>query len=115
MLTHQAFTHSITVRLRIETKVGMFARILAAITRARGDMGSVDLVSAHGQHRVRDLTINARDEAHATRILESIRKIPGVQVVHVSDRVFLLHIGGKLRIQNKVPISTRDAFSMAYT
>ncbi|MSR64418.1 MAG: NAD-dependent malic enzyme [Verrucomicrobiae bacterium] len=114
MLTHQAFTHSITVRLRIENKVGMFARILAAIARARGDMGSVDLVSAHGQHKVRDLTINARDEAHVMRIMKKIRKVSGVQVLHVSDRVFLLHIGGKLHIQNKVPITTRDAFSMAY-
>jgi len=108
------FTHSLTVRLRIENRTGMFARIVAAIARAGGDMGGVDLVSAHGQYKVRDLTINARDEAHAERILERVRRVRGVEVLHVSDRVFLLHLGGKIHLGNKIPISTRDAFSMAY-
>jgi malate dehydrogenase (oxaloacetate-decarboxylating) len=113
--THHVFTHSLTVRLRIDNRAGMFARIVAAIARAGGDMGGVDLVSAHREYKVRDLTINARDEAHAERILERIRKVHGVSVLHVSDRVFLLHLGGKLHLENKIPITTRDAFSMAYT
>jgi malate dehydrogenase (oxaloacetate-decarboxylating) len=92
----------------------MFAKIVSAIARAGGDMGGVDLVSAHAQYKVRDLTINARDEAHAERILERVRRVRGVSVMHVSDRVFLLHLGGKIHLQNKVPVTTRDTFSMVY-
>ena len=39
----------------------------------------------------------------------------GVRVVNVSDRTFLMHLGGKIEIRNKVPIRTRDDLSMAYT
>jgi malate dehydrogenase (oxaloacetate-decarboxylating) len=33
----------------------------------------------------------------------------------VSDRTFLLHLGGKLEVTSKVPLRTRDDLSMAYT
>ena len=34
---------------------------------------------------------------------------------HVSDRTFLLHLGGKIEVALKAPIATRDDLSMAYT
>ena len=33
----------------------------------------------------------------------------------VSDRTFLLHLGGKIAMDSKMPIKTRDDLSMAYT
>ncbi len=39
----------------------------------------------------------------------------GVNVGKVSDRTFLLHLGGKLEVRSKVPLKTRDDLSMAYT
>jgi malate dehydrogenase (oxaloacetate-decarboxylating) len=36
-------------------------------------------------------------------------------VVNVSDRTFLMHIGGKIEVQPKIPVRTRDDLSMAYT
>ena len=41
--------------------------------------------------------------------------MPGVVVGKVSDRTFLLHLGGKIEITSKVPLKTRDDLSMAYT
>jgi malate dehydrogenase (oxaloacetate-decarboxylating) len=38
-----------------------------------------------------------------------------VTVHKVSDRTFLLHIGGKIEMRSKVPLRTRDDLSMAYT
>jgi malate dehydrogenase (oxaloacetate-decarboxylating) len=108
-------SYSFTIRLHIRNKTGMLARVLAAIAAQRGDPGAVDLVRGDRQHKVRDLTVSARDEAHAELILRAVRKVRGVQVVHVSDRVFLMHLGGKIRIQNKFPLATRDTLSMAYT
>jgi malate dehydrogenase (oxaloacetate-decarboxylating) len=64
---------------------------------------------------VRDLTVNASDEEHAQHIIETVKKIRGVQLINVSDRVFLIHLGGKIRVENKIPLTTRDALSMAYT
>src|ERR1051325_2690826 len=112
---HPVFSHSLTVRLRIENRTGVFAKLVSAVARAGAEVGGVDLVSVHADYKIRDLTINAHDETHAARIMEGVGRVAGVTVLHVSDRVFLLHLGGKLHLQNKVPITTRDAFSMAYT
>ena len=78
-------------------------------------MGAVDIVRVEPKTMVRDLTIHARDEGHEGKIVQVIRSLPGVSVTNVSDRVFLLHLGGKIQIQNKVSLNTRDILSMAYT
>ena len=107
--------YSFTMRLYIENKPGMLAKVLDAIGKERGDPGAVDVVKVEGGYKVRDVTVAARDQAHAKDIVAAVRKIDGIQIRNVSDRVFLLHLGGKIRIENKVPLETRDALSMAYT
>ncbi len=108
-------SYSFTMRLYIENKPGMLAKVMNAIAEKEGDPGGVDVVKVEGKYKVRDLTVSARDDKHANSIVETVKKIDGVKVRNVSDRVFLLHLGGKIRIENKVPVDTRDALSMAYT
>ncbi|HTS16694.1 MAG TPA: NAD-dependent malic enzyme [Verrucomicrobiae bacterium] len=108
-------SYSFTMRLRLLNVTGMFAKILHVIAKHEGDPGAVDVVRADRQYKVRDLTVSARDDEHAREIIESIKRVKGVDVINVSDRVFLMHLGGKIRIQNKIPLTTRDALSMAYT
>jgi malate dehydrogenase (oxaloacetate-decarboxylating) len=108
-------SYSFTMRLRIKNVSGMFARILHVIARQQGDPGAVDVVRADREFKVRDLTVSARDDAHAKAIVNAVKRINGVTVLNVSDRVFLMHLGGKISIQNKVPLTTRDTLSMAYT
>ncbi len=108
-------SYSFTMRLYIENKPGMLAKVLNTIADEKGDPGAVDVVKVEGNYKVRDLTVSARDEKHSAAIVKEIKKIEGIQVRNVSDRVFLLHLGGKISIQNKVPVDTRDALSMAYT
>jgi malate dehydrogenase (oxaloacetate-decarboxylating) len=64
---------------------------------------------------IRDITINVRDTEHGQRLVKELGEMEDVTVVHVSDRTFLMHLGGKIRITNKVPLATRDDLSMAYT
>lgn len=108
-------SYSFTMRLYIENKPGMLARILSEIAEKKGDPGAVDVVRVEGNYKIRDLTVSARDEEHSRAIVKAIKAIDGVKVRNVSDRVFLLHLGGKIRIENKVPVNTRDSLSMAYT
>lgn len=112
---HPSVSYSFTMRLRIENKPGRLASVLKAIAAQKGDPGAVDLVEADSRFKVRDLTVSARDDAHAGVIVESVQRLKGITIRNVSDRVFLMHLGGKIRIQNKVPVDTRDALSMAYT
>ncbi|HLR76568.1 MAG TPA: NAD-dependent malic enzyme [Balneolaceae bacterium] len=108
-------SYSFTMRMYIENQPGMLAKVLDAIANEKADPGAVDVVRIEGKFKVRDITVNARDDVHSKKIVEAVKKIDGVQVHNVSDRVFLLHLGGKISIKNKVPIDTRDALSMAYT
>ncbi|MGM0545155.1 MAG: NAD-dependent malic enzyme [Bacteroidota bacterium] len=108
-------SYSFTMRLYIENKPGMLAKILSEIAEKKADPGAVDVVKVEGNYKVRDLTVSARDEEHSKSIVKAIKAIDGVKVRNVSDRVFLLHLGGKIRIKNKVPVNTRDSLSMAYT
>lgn len=108
-------SYSFTMRLYIENKPGMLAKVFNVIAEHKGDPGAVDVVKVEGNVKIRDLTVSARDEAHSRAIVQAVKKIDGVKVRNVSDRVFLLHLGGKIQIQNKVPVNTRDALSMAYT
>ena len=108
-------SYSFTMRLYIENKPGMLARVLEVIANHKGDPGAVDVVKVEGKYKVRDLTVSARNENHSKDIVKAVKKIEGIKVRNVSDRVFLLHIGGKIRIENKVPVDTRDSLSMAYT
>lgn len=108
-------SYSFIIRLRYPNRIGMFARIVNVIGKQGGDLGAVDIVSPDAKFMTRDITVRARDGTHQEQIVSSVRHITNVQVVNVSDRVFLLHLGGKLAIQNKVPVTTRDTLSMAYT
>src|SRR5438270_11656461 len=108
-------SYSITVRAKIPDEPGMFAKIAAAIGEAGGSLGGIDLVDVRKGVKVRDITIAAADEEHAHEIVRAIRRVAGVHVVSVSDRTFLLHLGGKIEIHSKRPLQTRDDLSMAYT
>jgi len=108
-------SYSFTMRLYIENQPGMLAKVMNAIADQKGDPGAVDVVKVDGKYKVRDLTVSARDEIHSKEIVNAVKKIDGIKVRNVSDRVFLMHLGGKISIENKVPVNTRDALSMAYT
>jgi malate dehydrogenase (oxaloacetate-decarboxylating) len=106
---------SATLRVRLEDRPGSFADLARAIADAEGSLGAIDLVRVERGTKVRDVTVLAYDADHLRRIVEAVRAVPGVEVEHVSDRTFLLHLGGKIEVVPKVPIKTRDDLSMAYT
>src|SRR5256885_792398 len=108
-------SYSLTVRLSITNRPGMLGRVAMAIGEAGGDIGAVDLVESSRDRIVRDITINARDSDHGQRIVAQLKKTSGVRVVNISDRTFLMHLGGKIEVRSKVSIRTRDDLSMAYT
>src|ERR1019366_26260 len=108
-------SYSFTMRLTYPNQIGMFARIVQTIGKHGGDLGAVDIVSPDAKSMTRDVSVRARNREHVGEIVEAVRKIEHVKVVNVSDRGFLLHLGGKISIHNKVPVTTRDALSMAYT
>jgi malate dehydrogenase (oxaloacetate-decarboxylating) len=108
-------SYSFTIRLRYPNRIGMFAQIVSTIGRLGGDLGAVDIVTPDAKVMTRDITVRVRDGSHQDEVVSAVRRLGKVKIINVSDRVFLLHLGGKLAIQNKVSVTTRDTLSMVYT
>ena len=108
-------SYSITVRLEVSSRGSAVGKITRAVEQADGIVTALD-VTPGGHERLRmDVTCAARDTAHAEAIVAALGDIPGVSVHKVSDRTFLLHLGGKIEMRSKVPLRNRDDLSMAYT
>ena len=108
-------SYSLTIRLEIDNRPGMLGKVTSAIGRAGGDIGAIDLVEVRKKTLIRDLTFKASDERHGQQVVERLKAIDGIKVAQVSDRTFLMHLGGKIEIKGKIPVKTRDDLSMAYT
>ena len=107
--------YRITARLELANVPGMFARVATVLAEECANLGAVDIVSASPDHLIRDVTFDVQDEAHGERVVKRLNAIPDVRVLSVSDRIFLLHLGGKIRVESKLPLTTRNVLSMIYT
>ncbi|MEQ1883905.1 MAG: NAD-dependent malic enzyme [Bryobacteraceae bacterium] len=103
------------MRVRSPKQPGMLGRVSGAIGSAGGIIGAIDIVDSPAGHTVRDITVSAGNVEHAERIKAAVQAVPDVSLIHVSDRTFLLHLGGKIEVKPKHPIATRADLSMAYT
>ncbi|MCW2977337.1 MAG: hypothetical protein JWM06_2618 [Actinomycetia bacterium] len=115
MSTHYSASFSTTLRVLLADRPGAFADLARAIADAGGNLDAIDLVRVEHGRKVRDVTFFAFDADHADRIIDTVGAVPGVEVEHVSDRTFLLHLGGKIHMNANAPVRTRDDLSMAYT
>jgi len=107
--------YSITVRVEAPSAIGATADLAAAVMNAGGSLTALDVVESGPDLIVVDVTCDAIDGAHAEQVTKSIEDLPGVNVRKVSDRTFLLHLGGKIEVMPKVPLKHRDDLSRAYT
>src|SRR5918995_3308650 len=108
-------SYSFTMRLHLSQESGAFARVAQAIAEAEALLGAIDLVRVEPHEVVRDVTVACVDSAHAEAVVRAVRELEGVRVDSVSDRTFLMHKGGKIEVNAKLPLRTRDDLSMAYT
>jgi malate dehydrogenase (oxaloacetate-decarboxylating) len=106
---------SLTLRVRIDHRPGMLGRVASAIGEAGGTIGDIELVEATRTHTLRDITVDAGDEAHEGRIADAVRAVDGAELVDWWDRTLGMHVGGKLEVHLKHPLRTADDLSMAYT
>jgi malate dehydrogenase (oxaloacetate-decarboxylating) len=107
-------SYSVTMRVLLESAAEI-AKISSAVSDAGGLVTALDVVEPIDGRMVVDLTCNASDEEHAEKLRASVESVDGARVHAVSDRTFLLHLGGTIAIQPKVALKTRDDLSMAYT
>jgi malate dehydrogenase (oxaloacetate-decarboxylating) len=115
MALQPSASYSFTMRLHLPQQGDAFARVADTIAQSNAMLGAIDLVRVERDMVVRDVTVACGDSEHAEAVVRSVRGIDGVKVDSVSDRTFLMHKGGKIEVNAKLPLKTRDDLSMAYT
>jgi len=107
-------TH-IIMRLQLDLEVFSFGEIASCIGAAGGDIIGVDVISSSKTQSVRDITINVNGQRQKELLEELLPKLKGVKVLQVSDRTFLMHLGGKIETALKSPIKNREDLARVYT
>jgi malate dehydrogenase (oxaloacetate-decarboxylating) len=107
--------YSITVRVEAPPSASAAGDLAGAAGRAGAVITAFDVVESHTDRIVVDITANTLSAAHARDITAALEELPGVSVRKVSDRTFLIHLGGKIEVASKVQLRNRDDLSRAYT
>ncbi|KQV64241.1 malate dehydrogenase [Nocardioides sp. Root122] len=110
-----ASSYSITMRLYTAPDHGVVGAVATAIASQGGVVTAIDVTESRHDRLVVDVTCSAADAEHSQDLVTAVDGVDGVTVHKVSDRTFLLHLGGKIEVSSKVPLRTRDDLSMAYT
>lgn len=114
-MPHTSPGYSITLRVELHPDSSSTAGLAQAVISSGAALTALDVVESSHEHMVVDVTCDTSDPEHAERVTAAIASVDGAIVRKVSDRTFLLHLGGKLEVTPKVPLRTRDDLSRAYT
>ncbi len=107
--------YSITMRVAAPPSTTAAGDLTSAVGHAGGVITAFDVVESSAEQLVVDLSANALSSDHAEEITAAVDALAGVHVRKVSDRTFLVHLGGKIEVTSKVPLRNRDDLSRAYT
>ena len=107
--------YGITIRVEGDPSRNPVAEVTTIVSREGATITALDVVESIHENVVVDVTCDTMNSEHAERISAALESNPFLKVRKVSDRTFLLHLGGKLEVQSKVPLKTRDDLSRAYT
>src|SRR4026208_943138 len=100
-------SYSLTLRVKLSSRAGTLGELTMAIGRAGGDIGAIDIVTVGNNYIIRDITVASACGTRGEQIIQTVKDVDGVELVHISDPTFLMHLGGKIEVVSKVPLKTR--------
>ncbi|MHC1558789.1 malic enzyme-like NAD(P)-binding protein [Actinomycetospora sp. C-140] len=107
--------YAITARVEAPASATAAGDLAVAVGRVGGVMTAFDVVESRTDSIIVDISCNALSEEHTHQITDALDALDGVRVRNVSDRTFLVHLGGKIEVTPKVGLRTREDLSRAYT
>jgi malate dehydrogenase (oxaloacetate-decarboxylating) len=106
---------SIILRIEMDKTEATFGEIVTSISRSDGDVVAIDVIFPGKLTTIRDITVNISDSSSYQKVVDSVKDLPGVRLINISDSTFLAHLGGKISIEPKMPIKNREDLSKVYT
>ena len=110
-----AISFTLIMRIEMPNTSGAFGSLATAIGDAGGVIAAVDMRSVTRSRVVRDVTINVSSDVIGNEVRKAVEAIDGVRIISVSDSTFLAHLGGKIQVEPKIPVKTRQDLSTVYT
>ncbi|WP_073200511.1 NAD-dependent malic enzyme [Gracilibacillus kekensis] len=99
----------------MEKEKANIGKIATLINQYEADLVAIDVKKENPKQTVRDISIKVSDESVQMNVINALKETEGVRVKHISDRTFLIHLGGKLDIQPKLDLKNREQLSHVYT
>jgi malate dehydrogenase (oxaloacetate-decarboxylating) len=103
------------MRVEMPNSTGAFGQLANAVGDAGGVIAAVDMRSVGKSRVVRDVTVNVSSDLIAAEVRRAVEGVENVRVLSVSDSTFLAHLGGKISVEPKIPVKTRQDLSTVYT
>ena len=114
-MASQTIGYTLIMRFEMPVHPGAFGQVASAIGAAGGSIGAVDVRSVGKTHVTRDISVTVGSDEVAVAVRGAVEALDGVRIISVSDSTFLAHIGGKIRVEPKIPVRTRSDLSIVYT
>jgi malate dehydrogenase (oxaloacetate-decarboxylating) len=110
-----SISYSITVRLELASGGTAVSQLTTTVEEAGGLVTALDVAPSGADNLRIDLTCATSGTDHANLVVAALEEIQDVDVHKVSDRTFLMHLGGVIETKAKHPLRNRDDLSMIYT
>lgn len=107
--------YSMVLRIEAPASFTSTSEITTAASGAGAQVTALDVVESHAESVIVDISCNVSNAEHRDEVLDAINALDGVAVHHISDRTFLIHLGGKIEVTPRVSLRNRDDLSRAYT
>jgi malate dehydrogenase (oxaloacetate-decarboxylating) len=107
--------YSFSTKVQLRNVPGVLGALCTAIGAAGGNIAALEGFDAKTATITRNMAVNARDEAHADRLLAIMRDVDGVEILESHDRTFEMHEGGKIEVLPLCAVGDSEDLSMAYT
>lgn len=106
---------SVTLQVKLSNQAGTLAKVTQAIGAVGGSLDHINLMERTREYLIREITVDASSEEHAEEIVDAVKGVAGIEVLHISDRTFDLHRGGKIHILSAQQLTSQSDLAMAYT
>lgn len=104
-----------TLRVQVTDQPGYLGRLTTAIGNERGNIGDIRLISSGRTHNLREITVYVENDGHLERIVTAVASVEGVVLEEVVDMVEKVHIGGKIAMKSRAPITSLSDVRKIYT
>lgn len=107
--------YSMVLRLEAPATFNSTSEITTAAAAAAAQVTALDIVESFSNSVVVDISCNVSNAEHRDEVRDALNALDGVKVHKISDRTFLIHLGGKIEVTPRVSLRNRDDLSRAYT